>query len=188
VDLHSTFGFLLKKPRTIPEWVIRDEALFFAFLAGYFDAEGCITFYLRPGNETVRCILESCDLSILRSTYRYLQDMGFGVTLKLVLEAGALGLKNDFWGISLGRREEVARFLGRLELRHPEKVRKANLVRFLAGNDWEEGWSRAMKIRLATRREVLRFKEEAKKQLAKKSFLPPDRRVASLRLRNMMAR
>lgn len=175
VDLHSTFGFLLKKPRTVPKWMLRDEALFFAFLAGYFDAEGCISFDLRRGNETVRCVVQSCDLNILRDIYRHLKDMGFVLSLKLVSEAGVNKLSSDFWGISLGRREQVARFLDRLSLRHPEKVTKANLVKFLAANDWKEGWSVAKMIRAAIKLEVDKFKDEARQQLAAKSFTHPAR-------------
>jgi len=170
VDLHPTFGFLLKKPRTVPDWVLRYETLFFAFLAGYFDAEGCISFDLRDGNEAVRCILNSCDLHILRSVSSRLKGMGFDLNLKLVSEAGTHDLNSDFWGMGLGRREQVVRFLDRMGLRHPEKVTKANLVRFLAANDWKEGWSEAKTVRVAIRQEVLKFKGEAEQQLAGKSL------------------
>jgi len=40
-NLNETFGFLLSK--TFPEWVEGDKEYFFAFLAGFSDAEGCIS-------------------------------------------------------------------------------------------------------------------------------------------------
>lgn len=174
VDLHHTFGFLLKKPRTVPNWVLHDETLFFAFLAGYFDAEGCISFDLRNGNKAVRCVVNSCDLHILRRVSSRLKGMGFNLNFRLVSEAGTHGLNSDFWGIRLGRREQVVRFLDRLELRHPEKVTKANLVRFLAANDWKASWSEAKTVRVAIKQEVFRFRGEAEQQLAEKSLPRPN--------------
>jgi len=53
--LNSSFNFLLPKQDLIEEWILRSSKLFFAFLAGYLDAEGEISIhsdgfaYLRVG-------------------------------------------------------------------------------------------------------------------------------------------
>lgn len=43
--LNPTFGFLLKKEDRIEPWILPKDNLFFAFLAGYIDAEGDIGVY-----------------------------------------------------------------------------------------------------------------------------------------------
>lgn len=45
--LNPSFDFLLKKEDRIEPWILSNDKLFFAFLAGYIDAEGIIGIYSR---------------------------------------------------------------------------------------------------------------------------------------------
>src|SRR5207247_5680529 len=56
--LNRTFDFLLPKQDQLPEWVRESDATFFAFFAGYLDAEGYFHTYLRKGYRTPTTCLE----------------------------------------------------------------------------------------------------------------------------------
>jgi transposase-like protein len=59
VALNRTFGFLLPKQDYVPDWVLDgSDEVFFAFLAGYIDAEGYICTYLPPGYRTPQARVE----------------------------------------------------------------------------------------------------------------------------------
>src|SRR3989338_127409 len=38
--LDLSFGFLTQKPKIIPSWIMKNNGLFYSFLAGYVDSEG----------------------------------------------------------------------------------------------------------------------------------------------------
>src|SRR5205823_9762542 len=63
--LNMTFEFLLPKQDAVPEWILESDEPFFAFLAGYVDAEGYVRTYLPPGYMTpqVRVEIRSYDRS-----------------------------------------------------------------------------------------------------------------------------
>jgi hypothetical protein len=50
VALNVTFDFLLPKQDAVPGWILESDEPFFAFLAGYIDAEGYFRTYL-PTNQ-----------------------------------------------------------------------------------------------------------------------------------------
>jgi len=165
-DLDSTFEFLLVKPRDIPKWATKDSSLFLSFLAGYFDAEGCIGFDTRTANHSVAWIVRSCDLHILRSARRNLQNLGYHSSLRLARRAGELNLKRDFWSLSISDRGVVSGLLAILPLLHPEKVAKARLVATMKGSHWNTGWVDVGKLRAAIKAEVTCFRREAESALA----------------------
>jgi hypothetical protein len=59
VALNRTFDFLLPKQDAVPEWVLNGtDEMFFAFFAGYVDAEGYIATYLPRGYKTPQARVE----------------------------------------------------------------------------------------------------------------------------------
>jgi hypothetical protein len=52
VRLNRSFAFLVPKADALPDWVSRSDEAFFAFLAGYIDAEGYIKVSLPRGYRT----------------------------------------------------------------------------------------------------------------------------------------
>ncbi|MDG6981577.1 MAG: LAGLIDADG family homing endonuclease [Nitrososphaerota archaeon] len=150
---------------------IGGRGFFLSFLSGYFDAEGCVGFDLRPGQRSVSWMIASMDLGILRQVTRRLRDMGFGPTLRLALEAGEGGCNSDFWRVRISNRAHVQGLLRRLRLRHPEKVAKAGLVHSLASSNWNEGWGEVMKLRIALRNEILESRRDAMLLLSERRSL-----------------
>jgi len=62
--VNDSFSFLLEKNRKIPKWILTNEKLFFAFLAGYIDAEGCI-YIVNTKVPQANFMLSSYDKKIL---------------------------------------------------------------------------------------------------------------------------
>src|SRR5206468_12550527 len=58
VGLKRSFDFLLPKEDAIPEWVQKADEPFFAFLAGYIDAEGYVKTCLPRGYKTLQVRIE----------------------------------------------------------------------------------------------------------------------------------
>lgn len=164
-DLDPSFGFLHQKPMAIPRWILTDDSLFYFFLAGYFDAEGCITFDLRDHNKSVGLVLKSCDYEILNAINLRLTDMGLASRLTLALKAGENRLTRDFWRVQISRRGAACGLLRRLPLCHPEKVAKAQLASYIASTGWVSGWDSVTTLRRQIREEVRRFRSEAEDAL-----------------------
>jgi len=165
-DLDPTFDFLLRKPTEISDWVLRDEEFFYSFLAGYFDAEGCISFDVRSTNHSVSLILKSCDYGILKDAYVCLANDQYAPTMILDRKAGEQNLNSDFWALRIGCRANVLRLLDKMPLRHPEKVAKSDLAKSIASHFWGEGWQDVGPLRASIAADVRRFKREAQDTLA----------------------
>jgi hypothetical protein len=145
---------------------LKDEKFFYSFLAGYFDAEGCVGFDVRHSNHTVSLILKSCDYGILRDAYATLADDQYTPTTLLDKMAGEQGLNSDLWVLRIGRRASVLRLLNKMPLRHSEKVAKSNLVKSIASSGWRDGWKDVGLPRTSIAADVRRFKREAQDALA----------------------
>lgn len=63
--LNLTFDFLLSKPDRVPIWIMENNACFWAFLAGYIDAEGHIGIDRSRACPQARLQIISCDIGIL---------------------------------------------------------------------------------------------------------------------------
>lgn len=68
----------------------------------------------------------------------------------------------------VGKRAEVGDLLGRLTLRHPEKVTKKGIGDLLARSDWNEGWFEAKRFNRGIKEDVLILRKAAEKELAKR--------------------
>lgn len=129
VYLHPSFSFLRNKPGVIHE-------PFFAFLAGFFDAEGCINIKPQSGSKTTRISLElsNNNLPLLRLCAERLRSLGYSATIPPrpyheVGEAVGLGPYNKAcWRLSISRRADAISLLSSLKLRHEEKVRKKTMA------------------------------------------------------------
>ncbi|CAN5679506.1 hypothetical protein BH11PAT2_BH11PAT2_07690 [soil metagenome] len=131
VDL--SFSFLLKKTRNI-EWVFRKESHFYAFLAGFTDAEGsiCVT---RQG----KMILAwgQYDQNLLQKIHDALQVFGYRVgNVRSDHLAGYQGkdgyIRNkDYHHLVCAARESLLKLLIALKsyIRHDEKKAKSKLIR-----------------------------------------------------------
>jgi hypothetical protein len=63
--LDMSFSFLLEKPESVPAWILAGDAYFWAFLAGYMDAEAYLGFTRDGSYVSGRVEIASCDVDIL---------------------------------------------------------------------------------------------------------------------------
>jgi len=143
-SLDSSFDFLLEKPIKIPEWILNDEVCFYAFLAGYSDAEGCWSV-TKDGKNAVRYEfnLGSEDKDILEQIKNKLRESNFEAYINLKARKGTKTnygvLKEDLYGVVIHKKLQVLSLVAKLILlgRHDEKI---NRMRFMLENK-DKKWS-----------------------------------------------
>ena len=123
--LDLSYSFLLGLDDKIPAWILKDRQAFFAFLAGYTDAEG----YIGISNGTARFRLASCDRNILKSIHAVLSRWGIPSTIGIATKAGyrdrrGIEFNRDFWYVDVNRAvAQVALFTTISPyLKHPKRV------------------------------------------------------------------
>ena len=133
VRLNMTFDFLLPKQDAAPEWILHSDEPFFAFLAGYIDAEGYVRTYLPPGYLTpqVRVEIRSYDLVLLGQLADGLNARGIACPpARLRVLAGytnKYGVRSnrDLWGLGIHRLDSLDRLFAKIDpyLRHARRRR-----------------------------------------------------------------
>ena len=68
-SLDMSFDFLLPKEDRVPEWVTPNDPYFWAFLAGYMDAEGYIGLIRNKDRRRAVVEIASCQLGILQTLW-----------------------------------------------------------------------------------------------------------------------
>jgi AcrR family transcriptional regulator len=131
--LNRTFDFLLPKPERIPDWVLAQDETFFAFFAGYMDAEGYIRTYSRPGYRMLQAQVEirSYDADLLDDLSKGLNARGIRCPpAALRVRAGYVnryGVRSNrpLWGLGINRRDSMVKVFERIEpyLRHGRRRR-----------------------------------------------------------------
>lgn len=137
-DLDNSFNFLLPENRKnlIPFIINSDSKLFFAFLAGYFDAEGAL-YAKKVRNNLQYCLkfgTENIDLLALIKSR--LIEFNFNPLLyKNFLKGSSrfanktkIKYNNDYFALEIFRKVDIILLLNLLQLRHPEKIAKKRLV------------------------------------------------------------
>lgn len=123
--LNNSFSFLEPKEDKIPEWILKDDEMFFSFLAGYTDAEGNIGVY----SKRARFRIGSYDKNVLLQIFQKLNSLDINTTIRLETPAGyqTKNYKNngDFWRISINYKTSLLRLFKRLEpyLKHAKRKR-----------------------------------------------------------------
>ena len=153
--LDSSFSFLLTKPKNIPKDIISSYTTFMGFLSGYFDSEGCIVFGHSEDYLKFRFEILSTDFGILEDIYHKLLEFGYHPTLtkvnRKIYKNGALLLR-------LYHRKEVLKILRDLQLIHPEKIKKRDLIfRFKDCNKFSAIEKEIKKLRNKIKAEVKEF-------------------------------
>lgn len=118
--LNSSFNFLLPKQDLIEGWILRDNKLFFAFLAGYLDAEGEINIhsggfaYLRVGSYDKNILIQIKNkLEKYGIEPKFNLDQPKGAKVNLSLRDKQRGIKktyktkNDFWRVAVYRKKDL---------------------------------------------------------------------------------
>ena len=102
--VNDSFSFLLKKKDKIKKWILDNNEYFFAFLAGYVDAEGHIGVHKYGGAEQACLIISSYDSNILLQIWSKLSSLNIrcpkpriGHFEGYVTERKKLPYRRDYW-------------------------------------------------------------------------------------------
>ena len=175
VDLDKSFNFLLNKTSNIPRWIINDDQLFFAFLSGYFDSEGCLSIYYHQKDKygNIQWIIKSSDKIILITIVQKLRELGFNIQYpKLDKKAGTnkknnnknvgFPYKKDYWVIQTGIKSQVFSIINKMDLRHEEKIAKNRLSQMLVQSNWKNAIEKIILLRNQIKDDVKDCMEEAR--------------------------
>ena len=134
-DLHHSFDFLLKKPKTIPQWILEDENLFFIFLAAYMDCEG--NWHLTKSHENLSRFtfrLRTGDKEILENIKEKLESIGYKTVFSLGHKKGKIVgngiLRIDIYNLILNSKIQVIKLIEKLLpfSKHSEKIDKMEFM------------------------------------------------------------
>lgn len=131
--VNSSFGFLLSKRDAVEKWILEGKDTFFAFVAGYADAEG--TFCICGGDGVFS--IKTQDKNIVHTIWKYLNYHGILCKRPILgRKAGVIdnrGVKNnrDVWQLTVYRKDSLLALIREAKpfLKHSEKVKEMNLVK-----------------------------------------------------------
>lgn len=125
--LNSSFKFLLPKKDIIEKWILLNRKFFFAFFAGYLDAEGEINIhsggfaYLRVGTYDKNILIQiKNELEKYGIKSKFNLDQPKGTKVNLSLRDRQRGIKktyktkHDFWRIAVYRKKDLLNLFQRL--------------------------------------------------------------------------
>jgi predicted DNA-binding protein YlxM (UPF0122 family) len=132
--LNNSFEFLLPKRDRIEPWILRNKKFFFAFLAGYIDAEGHIFTRLQKKSKTPTAGLQiqSYDKSILHQIWSKLNKMRIKSPRPYlshpkgyVSKDGVIN-RDDSWRLDINRKKALFFLLSAIEpyIKHEKRKRK----------------------------------------------------------------
>lgn len=127
--LDLSFRFLLEKEDRVPGWVMEDDECFWAFLAGYMDAEGYIGLNRQRGREQARVEIASCDEGVLRGLWAGLNARDVRCPqIYLKTRAGTVDRRGqrynyDFYRLCISRKASLDRLFRGIDpyLKHADK-------------------------------------------------------------------
>ncbi len=127
-NLNESFDFLLNK--NFPEWVSSDEKYFFSFLAGFTDAEGCISLNKKIDYYS----LSNCNKKLLNKIKNNLNK--FDIRCKKLIFNKRKGKTTfekykfnfDYWSIRIYDKKSLLRLLNALQpyIKHKLKLKALN--------------------------------------------------------------
>ena|SRR5579859_327657 len=138
--LNMTFDFLLPKQDAVPEWVLANNSSFFAFFAGYIDAEGYFRTYLvRNQPKPLACLeIRSYDAVLLTQLRNGLCERGIACApARVRVQAGytnRAGVRSnrDLWGLGVHRKDSLRHLFTMIEPHLKHARRRRDMIRALA--------------------------------------------------------
>jgi len=140
VFLDKSFKFLVSKRLTGSIDII-DGNNFYDFLAGFFDAEGCLHIYDNHGYVGLSWIVYNSRKTLLDIIAAKLNQEGFHTKFHIIYKNEKIDgyfCKKKMWALALYTNEEVRRLLNHLPIRHDEKLRRANIALSVTNNRWQD--------------------------------------------------
>jgi DNA-binding XRE family transcriptional regulator len=159
IYLHDSFSFLLEKD--VPQWIFENENCFYAFLAGFADAEGSIVITRsnkrgrKRSNIYRRLIIVNSRKQLLERIRNKLAQLGYFGSISTNKHGRTPELR-------VRRKLEVIKLISRLPFRHQKMIRWRKLL--LETKDalyWDEVEDRIRMLRNRLRRETKECVKEA---------------------------
>lgn len=138
VHLNNSFNFMLLKDFDI------DNEYFYDFLAGFFDAEGCLHIYNNHGYIGLTALIYNSNKELLEVIKKRLKKDGFHPRFSRFFKKGKkitnnYFLKNDLWTIRLHTNKEVLSLINLTPIKHKEKINKLKIAKSMKTNDkWDK--------------------------------------------------
>jgi len=114
--LDSSFEFLVKKPESIPKWILSNEGSFLSFLTGYCDSEGSwiITQHKKYNGKwkDLTFSLGTCDKTVLEQIHQKLIELGFNSHIYMVRKKGVYGTRvcnYDLYRVMMSSHKDVVK-------------------------------------------------------------------------------
>ena len=138
--VNNTFNFLLPKEDKIPNWIQRNKKIFFAFLTGYTDAEGCFHLHkaVKGGKIPFGVFeIQTQQKQIIYGLWKNMQKYEiFAPSPKISVKAGHIRSNNvknnkDMWRIVVARKDSLWKLIHFLEpfLKHKKKLKMMSLIK-----------------------------------------------------------
>ena len=135
--LNKSFKFLLPKQDKIPFWILKNKKFFFAFLAGYIDAEGHIFTILQKKSKTPIAGLQiaSYDKRILYQFWSRLNTFGIKCPRpylskqKGFLSKNGIISRGDLWRFDVNRKTALFSLLNSIKPHIKHEKRKRDLIK-----------------------------------------------------------
>lgn len=132
-NLNPSFSFLLDKSQSNYKWVFKNKKTFFAFLAGFSDAEGSFFFNRSMGVFSIG----NYDKLLLAKIKKFLKKFGIETPQLAVyyqrkrkVYRGYLS-RNDYYTLRCSRKDYLLKLISLLQsyTKHPDKLQKAQLIK-----------------------------------------------------------
>ena len=128
--LNTSFGFLLPKPPA--KWIFRNKKCFFAFLAGFTDAEGSIFI----SNNQAKYALGNYDIVLLRKIKLYLDKYNIkppkiGVSIRQgLLASHGYRYNHDYWTLTISKKVDLIKLFSLMDpyLKHENRIKQMKIA------------------------------------------------------------
>lgn len=168
VLLDNSFNFVL-----LDDYELDDEN-FYHFLAGFFDCEGCFYAYHNSGKVRLSWLLYNSDKELLERIKKRLEKDGFHPKLNKYFKKGEKTTQNyfrgvDLWALCLYSKEEAIQLMGKIPIKHREKIEKFEIIKSASDDKWITVSERLADFKNKLKLEV---KEFIKPQNERSTILP----------------
>ena len=157
-----SFEFLKNKPLKLPN----DDDLFYKFLAGYIDAEGC--WKIAPNHHvqiSFGLVICSEDLELLTAIKERLEKDGYHISFGINRRKSRFDYTRPLYELCVNRRGEVISLIDRILplSRHREKIEKMKLIVEMKNEtSWSTISEKVKSFRRRLKKEVNKCVREAK--------------------------
>lgn len=130
--LDKSFDFLVESKKNVEMIKEFNKKEFLAFLAGFFDAEGCISKKKRKNSFRYEVTISNTNKRILEIIYERLKELDINSGICSSTHKGEYHSYNgknvinrkDCYNLTVWRKNDILKFLHILDIRHEEKIKR----------------------------------------------------------------